>query len=400
MSKVPLFLLVAGLVSATFLLAHYFGAFKGITEEISAAVTWISGSAITIVFWSLAFWKLMPNGAKKLIARLIRFVPNVPNILKRRAIESELEGAINGALTQFNREGAGFIDHEISISWLNPDDNVRRLFFESDKVFIKLDYTRSPGINLVESILLYCRRSLLPHTQEYVNRPLMRAINLQFVDEILQRQGTSESRAYFMHEVLERETNDSQETLKFFDKLQLLGQHGLFTRIYLPELQEYPTVALRSWPRRRHQQSLLGLLDFLETTVRNRESGTKGALQHIHEGVRIAVVLVGIPNKLLFEGIRPYVRRVAINEQQGARTVYLLGYNEGTNYVEPIAREAQRRGLVENYAIELYDALVRDKVQRHKLARLTMCLGEGSHFLTEHSDTSEWPELEDDNLVA
>ena len=400
MSRVSWLLIAAGLVPAAFLVAFLSGAFKGLTDEVASVVTWISALSLSTIVYSLLLWKLVPNFLKKLIARLIRLLPNVPNYLKRRAITNEVEGFINKALGQFSREGAGFIDHEIRISWLSPDDNASTRFFESDKVFVKLDYSRSLDINIVEALLRYCKQTLLRNTREYANRPLMRAIDLQFVDEILRREGTSDGRSYFVQDVIERETQNSSETLRFFDKLEVLSQHGLFSRIFLPELHDYPTVAMRGWSRARHQQNLEGLLDFLEGTVRHRESGTRAFLEHIHEGVRVAIVLVGIPDKLHFQGTKPYVRRIAINEQRGARTVYLIGYNEGTRYIEGIAKEARLRGLVESYTIELYDALVRDEVQRHRLARLTMRSGEGSQFLAEYPDTDEWPDLVEEYQVA
>ena len=260
---------------------------------------------------------------------------------------------------------------------------------------IKLDYSKSVETNIVEAALLFCRRGLLPETRQYVSGPLMKAIDLQFVDEILQRQRAAESRAYFIHEVIQRETESNQEALRFVEKLQIISQHGLFTRVLLPELRDYPALALEAWPHKRHARGVEAYLDFLEAAVRSREEGTKTALVHVGQGIRTAIVLVGIPNKLQFEGTRPYVRRAAINEQEGAQTVYLLGYNQGVHYVELIAREAQVRGLVEHYDTELYDATVRDSVERHKLARLGMRTGEGSRFIREHP-TTEWPDIQDD----
>ena len=149
-------------------------------------------------------------------------------------------------------------------------------------------------------------------------------------------------------------------------------------------------------PYQRHADEIESYLDFLEAAVRSRETGTKAALLHVGHTIRTAIILVGIPDRLLFEGSRPYVRRAAINESEGARTIYLLGYNEGLHFVEAIAKECQARGLVESYETELYDAIVRDDVRRHRITRLIAKPGEGSRFLDEHPDTSEWPSIEDD----
>ena len=138
-------------------------------------------------------------------------------------------------------------------------------------------------------------------------------------------------------------------------------------------------------------------MGFLETTVKSRETRTKTVLIHVGAIVRVAIVLVGIPDKLRFEGTRPYVRAAAIDNERGARTVYLLGYNEGVHFVGDIAAEAKARGIVSSFEIEEYTAIVGDDVSNHKLARMTMVPGGGSKFLEEHENLDEWPDLDDDD---
>ena len=390
-------LLVAiGLVLVALFIAYTLGAFSGLREEIQASATWILGGGFSVSVLGYGLWLAIPNFLKRWIAWLIRLAPDVPNNLKRRAIRNEIESAINSALRQFNREGAGFIEHEISISWLKPGEDVRETFFKSGKAYLKLNYSANPETTLVEAALMFCKEGLLQETRQYIPRQLMRAIDLQFVDEVLRRRRSASGRAYFFHEVMPRETADNPQTERFVERLQLISQHGLFTRALLPELRDYPATAHAALPHQRHADEIESYLDFLEAAVRSREDGTKAALLHIGHTIRTAIVLVGIPDRLLFEGSRPYVRRSAINENEGSRTIYLLGYNQGLHFVEAIAKECQIRGLVESYETELYDAFVRDDVRRHRITRLITKPGEGSRFLDEHPDTSEWPNIEDD----
>ena len=138
-------------------------------------------------------------------------------------------------------------------------------------------------------------------------------------------------------------------------------------------------------------------MQFLKTTVESRETHTKTALIHVGIVVRAAIVLVGIPDRLRLEGTRPYIRRTAIHNKLGARTVYLLGYNQGVHSVRDIAAEAEARGIVSSFEIEEYTAIVRDDVSNHKLARMTMVPGGGRKFLEEHDNLDEWPDLDDDD---
>ena len=312
-----LVLLAIGLTSTALLLAFAFGALEAVFDAVRTALTWIIGAIVAVLSSGFGIFLVAPNPLKQLVSHLIRLAPDVPNYLKKSAIKNEIEGSINGAFKKFNREGAGFVEHEIRISWLSPGEDAREAFFRSGKAYLKLDYSRTPEINITEAALRFCKLGLLRQTRQYVSGPLMKAIDLQFVDEILRRQRASGSRAYFLQDVMPREINGDSATARFVAKLQLVSQHGLFTRVLLPELRDYPSLALESWAPPRHWQAVEAYLNFVETTVRSREQGTKTALQHIGQAIRTAIVLVGIPTRLLFEGTRPYVRRIALNEQQG-----------------------------------------------------------------------------------
>ncbi|GAH86283.1 unnamed protein product, partial [marine sediment metagenome] len=157
----------------------------------------------------------------------------------------------------------------------------------------------------------------------------MRAIDLTFTDELLDRRNAVRGRAYFTQEVIPRETEITPEINKYLDTLELLSQHGLFIRILLPEIRDYPGRTHRRVARRSHLEQIESFIEFLRITAEDRTSKKKRVWLHIGETIRIGVTLVGITSKLQFEGTRPYVRRIAINNADGARTVYLIGYNLG-----------------------------------------------------------------------
>ena len=305
-------------------------------------VAWVAG----LYLLARGSWEALPDPLKRFSAAVLRKLPALPNAWKRTAVKNELEGTLNAALREFNREGAGFIDHEIKIEWLTPDDDVRESFFRSGKAFLKLSFSENNNRNLVEAALAFCTEGLMPTTRQYIPNDLMRAIDLVFVDEVLERRQSHSSRAYLTQEIIPREIEQSPQVDRYIETLSLVGQQGLFTRIFLPELRDYPGYVPARLALHGHHYDIRGFLEFLDNTVKSRETRTKTGLVHIGAIVRVAIVLVGIPDKLRFEGTRPYVRRTAINNKEGARTVYLLGYNEGIHFVREIATEAKARGLV------------------------------------------------------
>ena len=311
-------------------------------------------------------------------------------------VKNELEGNLNAALKEFSREGAGFIDHEIRIEWLTPDSDARDTFFRSGKAFLKLGFSENNDRNLVEAALTFCKEGLLPYTRQYVPASIMRAIDLMFVDEVIERRNAHMSKAHLIHEVIPREVEQLPEVDEYIGTLSLVSQQGLFTRVFLPEIRDYPGYVPARMALEKHHSDVIAFVEFLKETVKSREAHTKTALLHTGVVIRVAFVLVGIPYRLRSEGTKPYVRRSAIHNERGARTVYLLGYNEGQYSVGKIAAEAKARGIVSSFEIEEYDAIVGNKLSKHRLARMSMVPGGGTKFLEEHEDLDEWPDLEDD----
>ncbi len=321
----PVVLLSLGLA----IVAAAIGITLGLVQEPGAdlwdiattAIAWLAG----ISFAAQGAWKTLPDPLKRLSAAALRRLPTLPNAWKRRVVKNELEGSLNAALKEFSREGAGFVEHQIKIEWITPGSDARESFFRSDKAYLRLGFSENNDRNLVEAALTFCKDGLIPSTRQYIPSSLMMAIDLMFVDEAIEHRQAHRSRAYLIQEVIPREVERLPEADSHVDTLSLISQHGLFTRVFLPELRDYPGYVPARMATGRHHRHIIAFMEFLETTVRSRETRTRTALIHVGAVVRAAIVLVGIPDKLRFEGTRPYVRRAAIHGDRGARTVYLLG---------------------------------------------------------------------------
>jgi hypothetical protein len=228
----------------------------------------------------------------------------------------------------------------------------------------------------------------------------MRSIDLTFIDELLDRRNAIRGRAYFVQEVIPREIEATPEVKKYLDKLELISQHGLFIRVMMPELKEYPGRTQRRIARGNHLAQVEEFVDFLKVTAERRAKGGKMLWLHIGETIRVGVILVGVTDKLVFEGSKPYVRRTAMHNASGARTVYLIGYNLGVNFVPGIAKEAKQREIVSQYEMSEYSALIGHEVKRQVVARLSTPDGAGKRFLELYPSMAEWPDLEEETQTS
>lgn len=399
----PIVVLSIGIIVLLISIGMIVGLVPAFTEGIRDILLESVGSVSGIGLILYGIWKAVPDEVKRFIAKGLRKMPNLPLYYKRRTIKFELEGEINAALKEFRKEGAGFVEHEVIVKWLTPQEETRRLFFEGGKAYLKLDFAEDKERNLVEALLLYCGECLVSEARQHIARPLMRAIDLTFIDELLTRRNAIRGRAYFTQDIIPRETEVTPEINKYMDNLELLSQHGLFIRILLPEIRDYPGRTHRKVARRSHLRQIESFIEFLKITAEDRTSKTKRVWLHIGETVRVGVTLVGTTSKLHFEGTKPYVRRIAINNADGARTVYLIGYNLGVSYTPLIAKEAKARGIVDTYEIHPYDALIGGELKNQVIARLSIGEGAGQRFLEMFPSKEEWPDLDietDTNVIS
>jgi len=397
---VPILIISLGIVILLVTVAVAIDLIPELTAIIRGVLVESFGSVFGIIVLLYGIWKAVPDVVKSIAAKALRMLPNLPIYYKRRTVKLEIESEINAALKEFGKEGAGFVEHEVNIKWLTPEEKARKLFFEGGKAYIKLDFAEDKERNIVEAALLYCNECLLIETRQYIARPLMRAIDITFIDELLDRRNAVRGRAYFMQEVIPREIEATPGIDKYLDILELISQHGLFIRVMLPELKEYPGRTQRRIPRKNHLKQVEEFADFLKTTAEDRTRWDKRVWLHIGETIRVGIILVGLTDKLQFEGSKPYVRRTAIDNSKGARTVYLIGYNLGVGFVPGIAREVQQRGIADKSEIHEYSALIGSELKRQVMARLSIPDGAGGRFLKLYPDMTEWPDLEEETQIS
>lgn len=369
-------------------------------EEVSRVIVQAVGYIVGIYLIVYTVWKAIPEPLQHIIAMGMRKIPNLPVYFKRRTIKFEIESEINTALKEFNKEGAGFVEHEVVVDWLTPKEGARRLFFRGGKAYLKMDFYEDKEKTLVEALVMYCNECLLLGIRQYLERPLMRSIDLTFIDELLDKRNAIRGRAYFVQEVIAREIEGTPEVKRYLDELELISRHGLFVRVLMPELKEYSGRTQRGFGRADHLAQVEGFIDFLKVTAEHRANRGKMLWLHIGPTIRVGVILVGATDRLQFEGSKPYVRRTAMDNANGARTVYLIGYNLGVDFVPGIAKEAKQRGIVGQYEVSEYSALIGNEVKRQVVARLSIPDGAGNRFLMSYPDIAEWPDLEEENQIS
>ena len=387
-------LLILGVLILVLSLSAGFGFLAAAQEEIQRGLSGVLGSVFSILIIAKAIEWLLPDFVKRCFAWVLRKLPCLPRALQRRAMKNEVEGNLNAVLQDFRTEGQGIAPYPARLVWTSGESLSADSFFRQGRVTIILDYSENPDRNIAEAGLLYCREGLIPETRQYVEPPLLRAIDLTFVDALLERRNLTAGRFYFINEIVPREYEKSPSVRPHFERLDALEEKGYFSRILLPELRDYPGRVAVRMAHRSHQDQINDFVHFLAQNATYWDQGGLVALDHVRELIRVGVIIVGTESKLRVEGLRPYVKRIATCGDMGARDVYLVGTELGARAIPQIVEEAVRRGLAPQLKIQSYNALRRGKVQKWRVARLEIPEGTSRKFLDEFPEMRDWPDLE------
>jgi hypothetical protein len=345
---------------------------------------------VVIVLWQLVK-SLFPEGAKLFVAFVLRKIGHLPIELKRTVVRNEVEGNINKAVKEFGCEGSRLLPHPASVVWVSPGELSPDSFFRDGRIIIKLDYSDNPHRNIVEAGMLYCRAGLVPETRCYLSDQFRRGLDLVFVQAVLERNDLREGLLYFAQEVAQRELAENPDVKKHYDSFYELHEHGYFTRILLPELRDYAGRVHIADTRRQHHGWIDSFVDFLVEMAKEHPPGSEWALDHIKKRFRVSVIIIGNPRKLAFQGQRPYLKRIAMCAQEGARTIFLIGTSSA---IPGIAKNAVSLTIADSSTCDSYYITWRESVQQVWCARLEISEETAILALDRVPDMEAWPDFE------
>lgn len=336
-----------------------------------AGAQMVAGRVAIPVVVLVAIWKLVkslfPESAKLFVASLLRKIGYLPLELKRVVVRNEVEGNLNRAVKEFGCEGKRLLPHPASLVWVSPSELSPDSFFRDGRIIIRLDYSENPHRNIVEAALLYCRAGLIPETRRYLWSEFRHALDIVFVQAVLEQNDLREGLLYFQQDVLERELKTNPGVQKDYDTLYGLHGYGCFTRIILPELRDYAGRVHTADTGTQHRQRIVSFIDFVVEATRERLRGTRRVLDHVKERFRVSIIIVGEPLRLAFQGQKPYLWRIAKCASQGARTVFLIGTSEAT---PDIAKNARKLEIADSSECESYHVALHGRIGRVWCARL------------------------------
>lgn len=273
---------------------------------------------------------------------------------QKKVIANELEGKLNLYSRIINTElgSEKIMPYTAKIEWI--EDKAKEIdhdtFVKEDHVVIKMTYHQNREKNIALGALNYVSKALIPKGRIYVDRKIMKSIDLTMVQKILSIGGFYSGMEYFLEDILPPWLQDELIN-SFYEKLQPIDDRGFFTTILLHELLILgKTIPLDSEQKRRKiAAETRDLILFLhDIATRTGE----GKLAFLKSEIRIGIILIAKQERKESYGITPYLRRFNLNWEEGCERVYLFTRGQNIPFMKEIIRELEKRKGKEEKIVE------------------------------------------------
>jgi hypothetical protein len=197
--------------------------------ELIKGVLKVGGTLLIAVIICLFLLGQFPN-LKLLISTVLGWFGGLGKWVRRRSLETEVEGAMNSFSHSFNRNYSFELLPECDVQWVTARNQENIL--KPGKAIIKLSFSRDDhDLNFFNAAQAYVETGLLPEARPFLIRATAKAIDLLMV-RILILQGRRQALRIFNNKFVEQE----EDAKTMYAKLAETDEKALFRQLFLPEL--------------------------------------------------------------------------------------------------------------------------------------------------------------------
>lgn len=301
------------------------------------------GAVVLVVVWALR------NLAKveKFAAWFYSAFGWISEKLEYGKVAMKVQSAVNAVGEKINKESPGVLPHAMKIEWEKDAKSVEASL-RNGEIIVMMDYSRNRERNLVVATLAYLGKGLLPFARSYVDPILVKSTDFTVAKNIFVSSGQHVATQYFFENYLKPEVGNNPQIEEYCEILDLLGDKGFFTRIYLRELKVLGDKIYPATPTSVASKESVDFVQFLHRIAsKQRGIDVPGGLFFTGSKIRVNVMLIARQKTLARSGLKTYQRRIELCRNMGIEYLYVLGTGRDNVFLaDYIAKEAEGNGAL------------------------------------------------------
>jgi hypothetical protein len=299
--------------------------------------------ALAVLFWAVYY----PDKAEKVAGWIVGLVSKVYAKADRTAVALRVQGDINDAReTLLKSAPEMLIERKVKVKWTGAEE--AEALLRDGEVLVCMEKANHHEQNVANALMAFLPKAMLPMARRYLDAGRMRAADLIVAKGLLDQDGGKVGAlTVFFRDHLDPAKKQSKDLKEKIEELDAIDLQGYLVRVLLAE---YLRLGEELHPGEPDAEVLREAEEFARWIhkISVREPGTEDvSLSFKGRYFKVAVIFVGIKERLIDEGLKPYrkrAKRYVYRDEYDA--IYLMARDNNMAAVEALAANLDRDGRV------------------------------------------------------
>jgi len=240
---------------------------------------------------------------------------------EKKYLANDLRGKINLARRKIHY-GKQAIPQAVRLEWVEGT-NPHTYDIADNEFVIRLDPSEAQSKNILRMVEAVVCRTTFVGIKHLLEKPLHLALNLTLIRKLLAKiQNQNALDEFYSNYYPKPGLNDSFDEWNSF--VTKIDDQGLYERLLIVELEDFSRRILGMEPKYFMVGEIEKLVRFVYE-IATREEGVEIPLSLKRAHINLGIILVAKAQKILEQGISPYIEAMRINiEQKGREAIYLI----------------------------------------------------------------------------
>lgn len=242
------------------------------------------------------------------------------------------------------------IPSDLKVIWINKEDT--ESFVTNNQVIVRIKQSSNPHENLVTVVSEYINNGLLYNVKRYLNKDVMDASKILMTRKIIQTSDKS-SLVYLDENYIIPKFAENNELKELYEDLLKIDNNGMFTGIML---NEFNKSGLTIYGHTEDPLLFAESKEFMRFLykIASRISSDPTDLCFNREYFKVAIFLTASNRTLHKSGIRPFIKAISKQLDEGIETIYIFGLGTKMDVAEQISNELDSDFRIENITKHSY----------------------------------------------
>ena len=250
-------------------------------------------------------------------------------------ISSEINASLNGF---FNKNIYSYLiqnpNTKFKVKWVRKSKDP--IFKNNGTLILRIRNEEDQTRNILSASKVALPHVICPLIRSNIDAHISSAIDLTIMKNLASKLGRH-GKAIFKRHFLDPETIAEAQITDVLPKLIELDKHGIFTSIFLNELELVGDELYSESDYNNYSKETLKFIKYLLDIV-NREKGSEIELNYISGPFKVGTILLAKSSRANSQGLRPYLRRLRMKIDKGCESIYLISFPNSYDFFKRIIK--------------------------------------------------------------